>query len=100
MTDAIGHELEIGDYVLAVFDNAELTLFQITGFAPNKKFGTRGRKADCVQLKRTQKKALTRWDNKTYQQIEIGVDEKPIYKPKEQICYVSTEYVLLKILNQ
>jgi hypothetical protein len=83
MTDAIGRELKIGDFVMAVFANAELELFKIVNFHVKHRYGTRGRSDECAELVNV-----------------IYEDKKSVYKPKEQISFVDPDYVFLKILKQ
>jgi hypothetical protein len=86
MTDAIGRELKIGDFVMAVFANAELDLFKITGFHDKHRYGTRGHSGECAQM------VLA---NPTEYQ-----STKSVYKPMGQISWVDPDYVFLKILKQ
>jgi hypothetical protein len=54
MTDSVGQKLEIGDYVTAVWANAEVALFEIVDFKENTRVGNSywKRRVDALILKR------------------------------------------------
>jgi hypothetical protein len=54
MTDAVGQSLEIGNFVTAIWANAEVALFEVVGFKENTRVSSTywKRRGDVVILKR------------------------------------------------
>ena len=89
MTDAIGQPLEIGDFVTAVWANAEVELFEVTGFE-NSKIRRWGNMEDAVLLKR----------HFFDEEINKDTQAKIVKKQKSQITKVTLEAVALYKLSQ
>ena len=79
MTDAIGRELQIGDFVTAVFYSGEVGLFRIRDFVVKK------HKKVYAKLMRTEDTGI---DNPG-----LLTRNKPIYKYSEQLTWVDPGYV-------
>ena len=88
MTDAIGQPLEIGDFVTAVWANAEVELFEVVGFKANTKTSAKywARRGEVVFLKR-----MFRDDS-----ISEETQNKTVKKLVKQITKVSSEAVFIK----
>lgn len=78
MKDAIGHPVEIGDYVTAVFYSSEVTLFKVSDVVFHKR-------ERCVKLERL----------KGTKAGEFEYSSKLIYKSSNQITWVDPQTVTM-----
>ncbi len=90
ITDVLGHSLEIGDFVTAVFYSGGVSLFEVVGFK-RAKCSMRGRIEDCVSLKR-------RFKNENIS--EFPYQEKLVYKNSAAITWVDPNTVMSYLLEQ
>lgn len=84
MQDAIGRELNIGDYVTAVWANGDVALFKIAG----SRFGNRKWQPRSLELK-LERMFSEDWNNS---------NNKPTYKKESQVTWVDPDYVLMHFL--
>jgi hypothetical protein len=97
MTDAIGHELKPGDFVTAVWMNAEVSLFEIIEFTGPRVGPYSNSWADrsCSRIKLA-RLGESRETNQN--------PNKPVYKTSEQVTWVNPDsarnYILLYHLEQ
>jgi len=91
MTDAIGQPLEIGDFVTAVWENAEVALFEVVGFQENTKVSSKywARRGDVVFLKRMFTDAS----------IKEETQNKKVKKLRGQVTKVSMDAVMMHKLE-
>lgn len=90
MIDVIGHSLEEGDYVTAVWDGGDVSLFQVVG---EKKARAYKRfysgKEQMIMLKRCLKK----------KNIKADAEDKIVLKRNTQVTWVDTNLALLYLLE-
>ncbi len=94
MEDAIGHLVEINDYVTAVWECGKVALFQVVGFK-NKKTKWAGSE-EMFELKRTFKSKPGWISNPDY---ESPSNKKPVFKLPSQVTWVDPQYVVLHFLK-
>jgi hypothetical protein len=93
MTDVIGHPLEIGDYVTAVWGGGELQLFEIVEFrnAGMKRRNSRMRQRyNEIGLSRTWKDG----------NIKAETQIKTVFKMPNQVTWVDKNFVALYFLSR
>ena len=91
MTDCINHELNIGDFVTAVFDSGTVSLFEIVGFQNATNKGPRAlRGRDIVKLKRTHQ------NNRNDGELA----NKLVMKSNQAVTWVDRDYVMLYFLTK
>jgi hypothetical protein len=113
LPDALNRELQVGDFVTAVFKNGELTLFKIIGFEKHKI----DHFMDYDQLNYTQKGiVLTRTDETNYivlhrvngtnafskrnDKESKKLNAKLVYKTSKQTAYADPNFVMMHFLQQ
>jgi hypothetical protein len=85
MTDCIGHEINIGDYVTCPFYSGSVSLFEVVGFRKSRRkwLGTQ------VALRRTVK----------IEDFDENRQKRPVYKESDMLTWVDKNYVLLHFLE-
>ena len=89
MTDCIGKELHVDDYVTAVWANAKLAIFKVAGFQEQHS-KVRYRRGRVIILERFEKNP----------KIDADVKNKPVYKQPSQVTWVDQGQVMLYLLGK
>ena len=92
MTDCIGKELHVDDYVTAVWANGDLAIFKVVGFRERGSRAKNGRRRtqDEIILERFEKNP----------EIDADVKNKPVYKQPSQVTWVDQGQVMLYLLGK
>lgn len=93
MRDAIGHPLEIGDYVTAVWGGGEVALFEIAEFrdaGTKRRNGRMRQRHDEIGLHRT-------WRDG---HVKAETQIKLVFKLPSQVTWVDKNYVMLHMLEK
>lgn len=91
MTDCIGKELAIDDYVTAIWANAEVAVFRVAGFREKgKKYPNRRRRRDEIILERFEKNP----------KIKADINNKAVYRLPSQVTWVEKGQVMLYLLGK
>jgi hypothetical protein len=93
MTDAIGHQLEIGDYVTAVWGGGDVALFEIVEFRDagiKRRNGRMRQRHDEIGLSRT-------WRDGN---VKAETQIKLVYKTPSQVTWVDKQQVFLYLLEK
>jgi len=93
MIDAIGHSIEIGDYVTAVWASGDVQLFEVVEFrnaGTVRRHGRLRQRHDEIGLCRAWKDGYTRAETQV----------KTVYKMPSQVTWVDKNYVMLHMLER
>ncbi len=82
MTDAIGHEVQVGDYVTAVWAYGYVNLFKVIGIKENHRLNDFDKCSPAFKLKRLQNKG------------------NPVFKKPYQVTWVDPVYVTTFFLKK
>jgi len=93
MNDAIGHPIEIGDYVTAVWAGGDVQLFEVVEFrnaGTVRRNGRMRQRHDEIGLSRS-------WRDGN---IKAETQVKTVYKMPSQVTWVDKNYVMLHMFER